>query len=372
MAQTLEAIKYERGNLQILDQLLIPKQFIYETIDTVEKAYDAIKDMKVRGAPAIAIVAMLAIAVEASELLSSSSEETLQQLGEKFVKKLNYLAESRPTAVNLFTSVDELKLRIHQYVNSGENGENKSGLLETMIEYAEGLMRSDVQENESIGQHGSLYIQTLYPNTEKLRVLTHCNTGALATMRYGTALGVIRFLNQKNAVEQIYCTETRPYNQGARLTAFELVYDKIPATLVCDSAVSYLFSTRQVHAVVVGADRVCSNGDTANKIGTYQIALSAKYHGVPFFVASPSTSIDLKLASGDLIHIEERSANEVTHHANTGERAVVEGINVWNPGFDVTPAKLITGGIITEFGVIELDKETEQFKVAEFLKKHGK
>jgi methylthioribose-1-phosphate isomerase len=373
--QTLEAIKYQRGHLQILNQLLIPKQFVYENVNTVEKAYDAIKQMKVRGAPAIAIVAMLSIAVEANQQLCSMTDDnsvSVEQAACLFMKKLDYLAESRPTAVNLFTSVDQLKTKIFNYVESKSENKNCRDLFMIMIHYAEALMESDVKENASISEYGSQFIMNLYPSENRLHVLTHCNTGALATMKYGTALGVIRFLHNKNVIEQVYCTETRPYNQGARLTAFELVYEKIPATLICDSAVSYLFQTRKVHAVVVGADRVCSNGDTANKIGTYQIALSAMYHEIPFFVAAPSTSIDLGLDSGDLIKIEERSANEITNFANNGERAVVEGINVWNPGFDVTPARLITGGIITEFGVITLNKKTEQFDVRAFLEKHGK
>jgi methylthioribose-1-phosphate isomerase len=364
MSQTLEAIRYQDKTLHILNQLLIPHSFDYELIDTIEKAYDAIRDMKVRGAPAIAIVAMLAMAVESHQLLSQEQQQDVNTLADKLRGKLDYLAQSRPTAVNLFTSVDQLKSIIDSHVKATDA--SSTGLLNKVIGYAEALVQSDVKENEAISEYGSNYIRALYPDVDKLRVVTHCNTGALATMKYGTALGVIRFLHNKDSVEQIYCTETRPYNQGARLTAFELVYEKIPATLICDSSVSYLFNTRKIHAIVVGADRVCSNGDTANKIGTYQIAVSAKYHGIPFFVAAPSTSIDLKLGSGDLIHIEERSASEITNFANTGARAVVEGINVWNPGFDVTPASLITG-IITEFGVIEKKENEQQFDVTSFL-----
>jgi len=347
---TLEAIKYTRGSLEILDQLLIPKSFIYEVVDTTEKAFHAIRDMKVRGAPAIAIVAVLALAVEANKLITENDAilYDIQQVAQLFLGKLDYLAESRPTAVNLFQAVGDFKNKI-QALSSDESKTGKD-ICQLIIDEAEGLMNRDIDENRRISEYGSEHLIQTNPNNSALRVLTHCNTGALATMKYGTALGVIRFLQKKNVLNHAFCTETRPYNQGARLTAFELVFEKIPATLIVDSAVSYLFKTNKVNAIIVGADRVCNNGDTANKVGTYQIALSAKYHGIPFYVAAPFTSIDLTLASGDLITIEERSSKEVTHYRNNDERAVVEGINVWNPGFDVTTANLISG-FFTDIGV---------------------
>ncbi|KAL9644102.1 hypothetical protein ABK040_005568 [Willaertia magna] len=345
---TLEAIKYQRGKLEVLNQLLIPTTFEYEVVDTTDKAFHSIRDMKVRGAPAIAIVAVLSLAVNATQFLTNNEAflNDNKETAKVFIEKLDYLAESRPTAVNLFQAVDDFKLKINKALE-----ENKSGkeICELIISEAEGLMNRDIEENERISQFGSEHLIKTIPD-KKLKVLTHCNTGALATMKYGTALGVIRFLQKKNVLEHAFCTETRPYNQGARLTAFELVYEKIPATLVCDSAVSYLFKTKGVDAVIVGADRVCNNGDTANKIGTYQVALSCKHHGIAFYVAAPFTSIDLTLGSGDLITIEERSSKEVTHYRNNDERAVVEGINVWNPGFDVTPAELISG-FFTDKGV---------------------
>jgi methylthioribose-1-phosphate isomerase len=258
--------------------------------------------------------------------------------------------------------VDDMKRKINKMLETSGTGND---ILELVISEAEELMRSNVVENENISRFGAEHIQSLYNKDEKLRIVTHCNTGALATMKYGTALGVIRALANNNAIEQVYCTETRPYNQGARLTAFELVYEKIPSTLVVDSAVSYLMKCNKIHGVVVGADRVCSNGDTANKVGTYQIAITARHHGVPFFVAAPSTSIDQNMKSGDEIHIEQRSETEITNNAQTKKRVVVEGINVWNPGFDVTPASLIDG-IITELGVI-LKNEKGEFEVNKFL-----
>nr|CAG4648721.1 EOG090X08IP [Polyphemus pediculus] len=188
--------------------------------------------------------------------------------------------------------------------------------------------------------------------------MTHCNTGSLATSGYGTALGVIRSLHKTGHLEHVYCTETRPYNQGSRLTAFELVYEKMPATLICDNMVAALMKQFKINAVIVGADRVTANGDTANKIGTYQIALLAKAHNVLFYVAAPFSSIDFQLASGDLIPIEERPHHEMTHIGST--RTAAPGINCWNPGFDVTPAHLITGGIVTEKGVFK-PEELKQF-----------
>lgn len=214
-----------------------------------------------------------------------------------------------------------------------------------MIEF---MLEKDISDNKAIGENGARAILGPGDGTGNIRVLTHCNTGSLATAGYGTALGVIRSLYAAGRLEHVYCTETRPYNQGARLTAYELVHDKIPCTLVVDSMVAALMRVKRIHAVVVGADRVVANGDTANKIGTYQIAVLAKYHNVPFYVAAPFTSIDMSIPTGDCIVIEERPHREMTH---VGEhRIAAPGVSCWNPAFDVTPACLITA-IITERGV---------------------
>jgi len=364
--ETLEAIKYTRGNLQILNQLLIPNTFTYEIIDTTEKAFHAIVDMKVRGAPAIAVVAALSLAVEAEQKIKAGQIGNVGEMASIFLKKLEYLKNSRPTAVNLFIMADDFKTKINNLVTMHGTEHDGKLVLETIINEAEELMNADVAENEAISKFGAEHIQSMYPDNSQLRIITHCNTGALATMKYGTALGVIRALHKNEVIDRVFCTETRPYNQGARLTAFELVYEHIPATLVVDSAVSYLMKTKQIHAVVVGADRVCRNGDTANKIGTYQIAITAKHHGVPFFVAAPSKSVDITMNSGDEIHIEQRSETEITNNAQTKERVVVKGIDVWNPGFDVTPAELITG-IITELGVVTEKDNNGKYDVKKFL-----
>jgi len=239
--------------------------------------------------------------------------------------------------------------------------------VEKYITQAEKLYRDDISGNRQMGEFGANAI--LSDKSKKVKILTHCNTGSLATGGFGTALGVIRTIYAKDRLEHAFCTETRPYNQGARLTAFELVYDKIPATLVTDSMVSALLKQKGIDAIVVGADRITANGDTANKIGTYQVAITAKFHGVPFYVAAPTTSIDVKLANGSLIPIEERPKNELTHIQ--GIEIAASGIGVWNPGFDVTPASLITG-IITEVGVITKADKDAEFNVIEFLKKHNK
>lgn len=213
----------------------------------------------------------------------------------------------------------------------------------------ESVLDDDIATNKSIGRHGAEHI--LQSVADKASILTHCNTGSLATGGYGTALGVVRCLHGMGKLKHVYCTETRPYNQGARLTAYELVHDKIPSTLICDSMCALLMQRREISAVVVGADRVVSNGDTANKIGTFQLAIAAKYHGVPLYIAAPVTTIDFGLKSGDEITIEERPNKEMLFVGS--QRVAAEGIGCWNPAFDVTPAELITGGIITEKGVFE-------------------
>lgn len=334
MQNTLRAICYNNGQLQILNQLLLPKIFEYEDCSNCELAHDAIKQMKVRGAPAIAIVAALALACEVKALSFPSADE----LKLFILEKLDYLCTSRPTAVNLFKMASEMKRLV---------SENSDDLKSKFIQACEQFFQDDVEINRSIGNHGA---QVLLKNKESsVSLLTHCNTGSLATAGYGTALGIIRSLHELKKLDHVYATETRPYNQGARLTAFELVYEKIPATLITDSMVSFLMKEKKIDGVVVGADRVAANGDTANKIGTYGLAIAAKFHGVPFYVAAPKSSIDLNTKSGSEIHIEQRPKKELLYFQN--EPISVEGIDAWNPSFDVTPAHLITG-IVTEDGVI--------------------
>ncbi|XP_069675614.1 methylthioribose-1-phosphate isomerase [Periplaneta americana] len=339
---TLKSIRYENGKLEILDQLLLPIKSQYIEVKGVEDGWRAIHKMHVRGAPAIAIVGCLSLAVELQGEVFTDKKVLRQEVE----GKLNYLVSARPTAVNMKLAADELIA----LVNALDKDDTTSAeeMKTKFLKEIEMMLEKDIADNRAIGDAGAQAILSSCSGDGTVRILTHCNTGSLATAGYGTALGVIRSLHSLKRLEHVYCTETRPYNQGARLTAYELVHEKIPATLVCDSMVAALMRARNITAVVVGADRVAANGDTANKIGTYQIAVVAKYHGVLFYVAAPFTSIDYDVPSGEHIVIEERPDSEMTHIRD--HRIAAPGISCWNPAFDVTPASLITG-IITERGV---------------------
>uniref|UniRef100_A0A1Y1KS96 Methylthioribose-1-phosphate isomerase n=2 Tax=Photinus pyralis TaxID=7054 RepID=A0A1Y1KS96_PHOPY len=347
----LEAIRYQNKTLEILDQLLLPSTSQYISVKDVDDGWNVINKMQVRGAPAIAIVGCLSLAVE----LHNTSFNAKEDLMEFIRNKLNYLVTARPTAVNIKMAADELNLLAYQLNKCPSVTANDMKV--SFIASIEKMLEKDMSDNKAIGDYGSMAI--LANLDANVCVLTHCNTGSLATAGYGTALGVIRSLHLANRLERVYCTETRPYNQGARLTAYELVYENIPATLIVDSMAAALMNSKKISAVVVGADRVALNGDTANKIGTYQLAVVAKYHQVPFYVAAPFTSIDKNIPSGDKIVIEERPEKEMTYIGNY--RIAADGINCWNPAFDVTPAELITG-IITEQGVFKPQELKNEFK----------
>jgi len=372
----LQAIKYTPADddgqafLEILDQLQLPHRTQYEPIKTCEDGFDAIKQMKVRGAPAIAIVAALTLAVE----LSTAKDEarSAAEARDHIIQRLEYLKQSRPTAVNLGDAVGKLSKIVTTAAEPSDA--NSQAVVKNYIAAAERMLVDDVADNKAIGANGAKWI---LENTQAgkgkatnaaqgVKILTICNTGSLATAGYGTALGVIRSLHNAEHLSHAYASETRPYNQGSRLTAYELVHDNIPATLITDSMAGSLMAREgsNIAAVVVGADRVAANGDTANKIGTYSLAVLARYHGVKFLVAAPRTTIDRATMTGKDIVIEERPAHEVTRikgpqigpQEELGEPAMVStaaiGIDVWNPAFDVTPAELIDG-IITEVGVVE-------------------
>jgi methylthioribose-1-phosphate isomerase len=283
----------------------------------------------------LAITALMGLA----EDLKTATVKT-GEMKNYILETLDYIGTSRPTAVTLFNAITQVKDRLLKVTSDIE-------CLEIVNQEAEFLLKQDEEDNKKISQFGFEYVTK--SKTGKMNILTHCNTGALATSRFGTALGIIRRVS-KDFDLHVYATETRPYNQGARLTAFELVYEKIPVTLIVDSSVSFLLKTKHVDAIIVGADRICKNGDTANKIGTYQLAITAKYHGIPFLVAASYNAIDLNLEDGDKIEIEERTPNEILYQGS--QRVVVEGVNVWNPSFDITPGSLITA-IVTEKGVFE-------------------
>jgi len=341
---TLQAIKYHRGQLQILDQLLLPDATHYIDIPDTDQGWKAIKQMQVRGAPAIAIVGCLSLAVE----LTKNDFNNLEDLKKFVFEKLDYLVSARPTAVNMADASSKGKYLISQIYKASELEPDQAKL--RVVESFEEMLQADIDVNKNIGRFGAEHI--LFHSQEKpVNILTHCNTGSLATAGYGTALGVIRCLQEHQKLDHVFCTETRPYNQGARLTAYELVHEKIDASLICDSMAAACMSEHKINAVVVGADRVVANGDTANKIGTYQIAIVAKHHNVPFYVACPETTFDPKIESGKDIKIEMRPHNEMK--SVKGVKIAHDDINCWNPAFDITPAALITGGIITEFGVFK-------------------
>lgn len=339
----LQAIKYsEDSGVEILDQLQLPHKSVYIKIANVDDGFTAIKTMQVRGAPAIAIVGMLSLAEELKALSFTHSDELISRISQR----LSYLVTARPTAVNLSMASKEMLAlaRANRELSVAD-------LRARVIGSAVGMLEKDVADNTAIGKFGAEAIMNRC-GEGRVQVLTHCNTGSLATAGYGTALGVIRSLHSRGALERAYCTETRPYNQGSRLTAYELVHDKLPSTLICDSMATLLMERKSIGAVVVGADRVAANGDTANKIGTHQLAIVAKHFNVPFYIAAPLTSIDMTLSSGGEIPIEERPEAELA--CVNGMRVAAEGITCWNPAFDVTPASLITG-IVTEKGVVSPD-----------------
>jgi len=303
---TVEPIRWHGDSLDLLDQRLLPEKLSYLKCTTAAEVAQAIRDMVVRGAPAIGCAAAFGV------VLSKGSSEGF-----------SVLAASRPTAVNLFWALERMKKA------------------KDLKAEAEAIFAEDLAANHAMGKLGAELIP------QNARVMTHCNAGALATAGYGTALGVIR--SAKNKSISVFACETRPYLQGARLTAYELVQEGIPCTLITDSMAGHLMSRGEVDVVVVGADRIAANGDVANKIGTYTLAVLAKRHGIPFYVAAPLSTFDPDIADGSAIPIEERPAHEVTGYR--GVRWAPEGVAVRNPAFDVTPAELVTG-IVCEKGVI--------------------
>jgi methylthioribose-1-phosphate isomerase len=307
----MQSLRYARGSLEVVDQLKLPETLEYVPVRTVDEAWAVIRSMQVRGAPLIAIVAMLGLAVHVhNNHHQSASEFGDAAAAAEFVRKgLQHLRTSRPTAVNLFTAAKEMDVLVDQLVAEGVD---VTSFVDRIVESAEFMHLLDIKTNRSMGHHGANHILQLCNNKPKLRVLTICNTGSLATAGFGTALGVVRALHELGRLEHVYACETRPYNQGARLTAFEIVHDQLPGTLICDSMAAYLMNTQDIDVVVIGADRVAANGDTANKIGSYQLAIVAKHHGVPFFVAAPTTTLDLSMSSGTEIHVEERPGHEMT------------------------------------------------------------
>ena len=326
----VETIQWVDGTVVMIDQRRLPVEETYVTCRTYEEVAEAIRNMTIRGAPAIGVAAAMGVALGVEQAPAES-------LDDHFGAVCDTLAATRPTAVNLFWAIDRMK-RLYASLRGRPLDEIRSRIREEAL-----LVREeDIAICRAIGRNGA----TLVPDGKT--VLTHCNAGALATAGYGTALGVIRAAIETGKTIDVYADETRPFLQGARLTVWELQQDGIPATLITDNMAGHFLHSGRIGCVVVGADRIAGNGDVANKVGTYSVAVLAKENNVPFFVAAPISTLDLTLASGDQIPIEQRAASEVTHVF--GQAVAPAGIAVQNPAFDVTPARYVTA-IITERGV---------------------
>lgn len=327
-----------KNGLFVLDQRKLPEKRVVLKISKVKEVYDAIKELKVRGAPLIGCISAYGVVVSFYE----NKNLPLHKLKEKIKKDIKLIKSSRPTAYNLFFALDRMERIIDNF-----DGENKKELLEKLLSEAENIYSEDLEACYKIGNFGEKLIK------DGMNILTHCNAGGLATSGFGTALAPIYIAKKKGKKIHVYVDETRPVLQGARLTTWELEKNKISYTLICDNMAGYLMSKRKIDIVIVGADRIAKNGDTANKIGTYSLAVLANYHKIPFYVAAPISTFDFNINDGSEIPIEERNKDEVKKI--NGKYICPKNSNVYNPSFDVTPHYLITG-FITERGIIKPDE----------------
>lgn len=327
----VKTIEWKNDRVIMLDQRLLPHREVYRSCRDYVQVADAIRAMVIRGAPAIGVAAAMGVALGALHAPDKSFDREFERI-------VALLGKTRPTAVNLFWALQRMRA-----VYLAQRGKGIAAARQALKQTALQIFTDDIAANKMIGKYGAPLLRNAR------QIMTHCNAGALATAGYGTALGVLRALKESGKKFEVYVNETRPFLQGARLTAWELKKEKIPATLVTDNMVGYLMQQGRVDAVVVGCDRVAANGDVANKIGTYTVAVLAKRHGIPFYVAGPTSSIDIDCRSGKDIPIEQRDAKEVSHIF--GKALAPKGTKVFNPAFDVTPAELVTA-IITERGVI--------------------
>jgi methylthioribose-1-phosphate isomerase len=332
----IKTVEWTDGGVIMIDQRLLPTEEKYLTLRSCDEVADAIRKMVVRGAPAIGVSAAMGLALGAKQFVGTS----VADLAYDFDYLCEMMSKTRPTAVNLFWAIERMRDAFNRLKSQSENlSEIKKGL----IEEATKIFQEDIQANRAIGRFGA----DLIP--DGATILTHCNAGALATAGdYGTALGVIRGARDAGKRVAVIADETRPFLQGLRLTAWELAKDDIPVTVITDSMAGHVMKGGKVDAVVVGADRIAANGDAANKIGTYMVAVLAQRHNIPFYVAAPITTLDLSLAAGDQIPIEERDSREITHVKE--QQLGPDGVSVHNPAFDVTPNELIAA-IITDRGV---------------------
>lgn len=335
-ANQVYPVIWNADRVLLIDQNRLPTEYTFVEISCSQDMAQAIKTMIVRGAPAIGVAAAYGMYLGAREIETQDRHEFLTQLE----KVAQMLRETRPTAVNLFWAIARMLKTAYESLGGVEE------LKTTLLKTAQTINAEDIQTCQAIGDNG---LKALPANPAKLTILTHCNAGALATAGYGTALGVVRSAWRENRLARVYADETRPRLQGAKLTAWECVQEGIPVTLITDSMAAHCMKQGLIDAVVVGADRIAANGDTANKIGTYSLALVAKAHNVPFFVAAPLSTVDFELASGSQIPIEERHPSEIYQVGDT--ILCPPGVEFYNPAFDVTPASLITA-IITEYGAV--------------------
>lgn len=344
----VHAIRWDDNQLVLLDQRILPDREEYISYQNVNAVADAIRDMVVRGAPAIGITAAYGIVLAARQRFSESTSGWKGAIEGDLVM----LANSRPTAVNLFWAIDRMG-KVISTIPEGVDPEP------TLLVEARAIHEEDVVACQRMGELGAALIE------RPCAILTHCNAGALATGGYGTALGVVRAGYAAGKINRVYADETRPWMQGARLTAWEMVQEGIPVTLQAEGAAGHLMKQGKVDWVIVGSDRIAANGDVANKIGTYNLAVLARYHGVKFMVVAPTTTVDMSIASGEQIPIEQRSTEEVLSLA--GKHIAAAGAEAWNPAFDVTPAELVDA-IVTEQGVV---LAPDQGKMAAMMQNQG-
>jgi len=326
-------LEWTDAGVRFLDQTKLPTEEVFVNCTTYQQVADVIRNMVVRGAPAIGVAAALGIALG----VKNSKAESGGELKKEFDEICKTIGATRPTAVNLFWAIRRMQEKFELL-----RARPVAQIKQALIEEAQRMHAEDIAANQAMGRHGA----TLMPSSGG--VLTHCNAGALATAGYGTALGVIRAAVEQGKKIHVFADETRPFLQGARLTAWELVKDGIPTTVISDNMAGVMMMQGKIGAIVVGADRIAANGDVANKVGTYTVAILAKEHGIPFYVAAPISTVDLETADGSGIPIEQRNAKEVSHIA--GKQMVPDGAQIENPAFDVTPAKYVTA-IITERGI---------------------
>ena len=329
----IKTLEWTPEGVRFIDQTKLPSEEVYVTCRTYEEVGKAIRDMVVRGAPAIGVAAAMGVALG----IKQSNARDVRSLREDFDRISGMIADTRPTAVNLFWAIRRMKEKFDSV-----SAQDIEHIKAALVSEARQMHREDIAANQAMGRYGA----TLMPSSGS--VLTHCNAGALATCGYGTALGVIRAAVDSGKKIDVFADETRPFLQGARLTAWELMKDGIQTTVIADNMAGAMMRQGRIKAVIVGADRIAANGDVANKIGTYGVAVLAKEHSIPFYVAAPWSTVDLNTPTGDEIPIEQRSPKEVTHHG--GKQIAPDGVLVENPAFDVTPHKYVTR-IITERGI---------------------